>query len=73
MQQCSVVCFQECWGCGCLERMGFVSYGNWSNARAVLGAVPFNSVKLLMYGEMCFVKNNILAHPNVFLIIRIFN
>ena len=69
MQHCIVVCFQECLVCGCLERMGLVSDGNWSNARAVLGAVPFNSVKFLMYGRMCFVKNNILSKNIPFLLL----
>ena len=48
------MCFQECLVCECLERMGLVSYGNWNNAHAVLGAVPFNWVKILMYGG-CFI------------------
>ena len=54
VQHCIVVCFQECWVCECLERVGLVTYGNWFNARAVLGAVPFNWITFLLYGR-CFI------------------
>ena len=51
--------------------MGFVSYGNWNNARAVLGAVPFNWVKFLMYGRMCFYKIILFPKTSVCIIVII--